>query len=115
MKEELINSAAQGYCDAAYGTLKTNQVAYDAFKEGMKFGINEDRKSLWHSTKEEPKPQEDGTHVYVECIIEDDWGFGVRCWNTVERYWDGEDADDFYCEMNNIRRWCYVRDILPNK
>lgn len=53
MKEEFINSAAQAYCGAAYGTLETNQVAYDAFKEGAKFICAELKKSLWHDAKSE--------------------------------------------------------------
>ena len=49
-----INSAAQGYCDAIYGTLYTNPFIVEAFKEGANWAINEFLENLWHPASEKP-------------------------------------------------------------
>ena len=50
-----IKSAAQGYCDATYGTLNTNPFIAEAFRKGAKWAINEFLENLWHPAYEEPK------------------------------------------------------------
>ena len=52
--KDKIKSAAQGYCDATYGTLDTNPFIAEAFRKGAKWAINEFLKSLWHPNTEEP-------------------------------------------------------------
>ena len=49
-----IKSAAQGYCDATYGTLDDHPLIAEAFRKGAKCAINEFLKSLWHPNTEEP-------------------------------------------------------------
>ena len=49
-----INSAAQGYCDATYGTLNTNPFIAEAFMKGANWAINEFLKDLWHAACEVP-------------------------------------------------------------
>ena len=49
-----IKSAAQGYCDATYGTLNTNPFIAEAFRKGANWAINEFLKDLWHPTSEKP-------------------------------------------------------------
>ena len=49
-----IKSAAQGYCDATYGTLNTNPFIAEAFRKGAKWAINEFLNDLWHPNTEEP-------------------------------------------------------------
>ena len=44
-----IKSAAQGYCDATYGTLNTNTFIAEAFRKGARWAIREFLKDLWHS------------------------------------------------------------------
>ena len=46
--KDKIKSAAQGYCDATYGTLDDHPLIAEAFKEGANWAINEFLKSLWH-------------------------------------------------------------------
>ena len=50
-----IKSAAQGYCDATYGTLNTNPFIAEAFRKGANWAINEFLKDLWHPASEKPK------------------------------------------------------------
>ncbi len=90
----------------------------DDFTDGANWAIGEFKKSLWHDAREEPIPHGDeaeSVYPHVVCLIEDAWGFGVRYWNTAEKYWDDEDADDYYCDKEKVERWCYIDDLLPKK
>ena len=49
-----IKSAAQGYCDATYGTLNTNPFIAESFRKGANWAINEFLKNLWHDACEVP-------------------------------------------------------------
>ena len=53
--DKKIKSAAQGYCDATYGTLNEHPLIVEAFEQGAKWAINEFLKDLWHPVSEEPK------------------------------------------------------------
>ena len=44
--DKKIKSAAQGYCDATYGTLNEYPLIAEAFKQGAKWTINEFLKDL---------------------------------------------------------------------
>lgn len=88
----------------------------NTFKEGAIQGISLFKANLWHDVSEEPIPHGDEvTKVcpYVECIIDINGRFCIRPWNTVDKCWDDEEADDFFCEMSEIKRWAYLSDILP--
>ena len=54
LDDNKIKSAAQGYCDATYGTLDDHPLIAEAFRQGAKWAINEFLKSLWHPNIEEP-------------------------------------------------------------
>lgn len=53
--KDKIKSAAQGYCDATYGTLDTNPFIAEAFRQGAKWAINELSKDLVHPASENAK------------------------------------------------------------
>ena len=53
--EKKIKSAAQGYCDATYGTLNTNPFIAEAFRKGANWAINELSKDLVHPASENAK------------------------------------------------------------
>ena len=53
--EKKIKSAAQGYCDATYGTLNTDPFIAEAFRKGAKWAINELSKDLVHHASENAK------------------------------------------------------------
>ena len=44
--DKKIKSAAQGYCDATYGTLDEHTLIAEAFEQGAKWAINELLKNL---------------------------------------------------------------------
>ena len=67
--EKKIKSAAQGYCDATYGTLNTNPFIAEAFRKGAKWAINEFLKDLWHPNTEEPKHDKQITYVQINGIV----------------------------------------------
>ena len=101
-----INSAAQGYCDATYGTLYTNPFIVEAFKEGANWAINEFLENLWHDSKKEPEENRNiliehkcgNLHYYTknyDCYYEDPWDTRVR--------------------MLNITRWLYIDDLFPKE
>ena len=46
-----IKSAAQGYCDATYGTLNTDPFIAEAFRKGANWAINELSKDLVHPAR----------------------------------------------------------------
>ena len=101
-----IKSAAQGYCDATYGTLNTNPFIAEAFRKGANWAINEFLKDLWHDSKKEPEENRNiliehkcnNLHYYTknyDCYYEDPWDARVK--------------------MLNITRWLYIDDLFPKK
>ena len=102
-----IQSAAQGYCDATYGTLNTNPFIAEAFRKGANWAINEFLKGLWHPNTEEPDKSksdiitlgyyDDAYLQFKESFIwkEESWRHSIsRC---------------------QITKWAYLSDILPRK
>ena len=102
-----IKSAAQGYCDATYGTLDTNPFIAEAFRKGAKWAINEFLKDLWHDAEEEPDKSKsdiitlgfdnDDYLQFKESIIwnKESWRHSIsRC---------------------QIIKWAYLSDILPKE
>ena len=101
-----IKSAAQGYCDATYGTLNTNPFIAEAFRKGAKWAINEFLKNLWHDAEEEPYSNLspillDGRDREGHQIVKTSF-FRSGYWNkTVEYY--------------GIIRWLYIDDLFPEE
>lgn len=102
-----IKSAAQGYCDATYGTLNTNPFIAEAFRKGTKWAINEFLKDLWHPNTEEPDKSKsdiitlgfdnDAYLQFKESILwnKESWRHSIsRC---------------------QIIKWAYLSDILPKE
>lgn len=102
-----IKSAAQGYCDATYGTLNTNPFIAEAFRKGAKWAIQEFLKDLWHPAEEEPDKSKsdiitlgfdnDAYLQFKESILwnKESWRHSIsRC---------------------QIIKWAYLSDILPKE
>ena len=102
-----IKSAAQGYCDATYGTLNTNPFIAEAFRKGANWAINEFMNNLWHPNTEEPDKNKsdiitlgfdnDAYLQFKESILwnKESWRHSIsRC---------------------QIFKWAYLSDILPNQ
>ena len=101
-----IKSAAQGYCDATYGTLNTNPFIAEAFRKGANWAINEFLENLWHPVSKEPEENRNilvehkcgDLHYYTknyDCYYKDPWDAKVR--------------------ILNITRWLYIDDLLPKE
>ena len=101
-----IKSAAQGYCDATYGTLDDHPLIAEAFRQGANWAINEFLKDLWHDAEEEPYSNLspillDGIDREGRQIVKTSF-FRSGYWNkTVEYY--------------GIIRWLYIDDLFPEE
>ncbi len=102
-----IKSAAQGYCDATYGTIDDSPFITEAFRKGAKWAINEFLKSLWHSIEEEPDKRKSdiitiGAYNYISIHIKESFIWKEESWrHSISR-----------CQ---ITKWAYLSDILPNQ
>ena len=94
-----IKSAAQGYCDATYGTLDDHPLIAEAFRQGANWAINEFLKDLWHSADEEPEKFRiilyTGGSINTAMLIRNNWNTKV-------------------CLLE-IKKWCYIDDLFPKK
>ena len=102
-----IKSAAQGYCDATYGTLNTDPFIAEAFRKGAKWAINEFLEDLWHPAEEEPdKSKSDiitlGFDNYDYLQFKESILWNKESWrHSISR-----------CQ---IIKWAYLSDILPKE
>ena len=87
----------------------------ELFKDGVKWAINEFLKGLWHDASEEP----DVRHKTIICLYKD----GDIC-QDYDAYDEATEGDklgrdefnwDYYAEENEIKKWCYNSDLLPNE
>ena len=53
--DKKTKSAAQGYCDATYGTLNEYPLIAEAFEQGVNWAIQQFLKDLQHSSNEIPE------------------------------------------------------------
>ena len=101
-----IKNAAQGYCDATYGTVDDSPFITEAFRKGANWAINEFLKNLWHDAEEEPYSNLspillDGRDREGRQIVKTSF-FRSGYWNkTVEYY--------------GIIRWLYIDDLFPEE
>lgn len=86
-----------------------------AYKDGAKWAINEFLKDLWHPNTEEP----DVRHKTIICLYKD----GDIC-QDYDAYDEATEGDklgrdefnwDYYAEDNEIKKWFYNTDLLPNE
>ena len=103
-----IKSAAQGYCDATYGTLDTNPFISEAFRKGANWAINEFLEDLWHPANEEPRKD-------VSIIVEthNDENMFYYAWNRWQDNFYPSWTDAVFC--SRVSRWIYIDDLFPKK
>ena len=102
-----IKSAAQGYCDATYGTLNTNPFIAEAFGKGAKWAINEFLNDLWHPNTEEPDKRKSdiitiGSYNYISIHLKESF-----IWK--------EESCRYSISRCQITKWAYLSDILPKQ
>ena len=96
-----IKSAAQGYCDATYGTLDTNPFITEAFRKGANWAINEFLKDLWHPADKEPEKFRKILYTGGSIDTTDTTMLIINnSWNTK------------VCLLK-IKKWCYIDDLFP--
>ena len=98
-----IKSAAQGYCDATYGTLDTNPFIAEAFRKGANWAINEFLNDLLHPAEEIPEKERPVLVVYKH------GGYSIEYWEPYNisgqvNYW-----------KLDITQWLYVDDLFPKE
>lgn len=103
-----IKSAAQGYCDATYGTLDTNPFIAEAFRQGANWAINEFLKDLWHHADEEPRKD-------VSIIVEthNDENMFYYAWNRWQDNFYPSWTDAVLC--SRVSRWLYIDDLFTKE
>ena len=102
-----IKSAAQGYCDATYGTLNTNPFIAEAFRKGAKWAINEFLNDLWHPNTEEPDKRKSdiitiGSYNYISIHLKESFIWKEESWR-------------YSISRLQITKWAYLSDILPKQ
>ena len=102
-----INSAAQGYCDATYGTLNTNPFIAEGFRKGANWAINEFLKDLWHPIEEKP---ERNTPYLAQLLPASPFETSI----PFETFSDSE-LFERYLKDKSIIRWCYIDDLFPKQ
>lgn len=102
MKREDIEKAAQSQCDRRFSYLH-NSAFFDGFMSGAEWRIN----SVWHDAKEIiVKPG------YILVEFKTKRGVSYNIWKIthadVASYWN------VFMEENNIIRYAYIEDLIPN-
>ena len=100
-----VKSAAQGYCDATYGTLDSHPLIAEAFKEGANWAINEFLKDLWHSISEEPRK-----NVSILVETHNDKNTFYHVWYKWQDNFYPSWEDAIFC--SRVSRWLYIDDLL---
>ena len=98
-----IKSAAQGYCDATYGTLNTDPFIAEAFRQGANWAIQEFLKDLLHPASEEPEKFRKILYTGGSIDTTDTTMLIINnSWNTK------------VCLLK-IKKWCYIDDLFPKE
>ena len=96
-----IKSAAQGYCDATYGTINTNPFIAETFRKGANWAINEFLKDLWHPADEEPEKFRKILYT----------GGSIDTTDTTMLIINNS-CNTKVCLLK-IKKWCYIDDLFP--
>ena len=112
-----IKSAAQGYCDATYGTLSTNPFIAEAFRKGANWAINEFLKNLWHPFNEVPTRKSSNILLFFESYstgTEDDYDEYFDLAYTREGFTQ-ETWKEFVNAGGIPFKWCYIDNLFPKE
>lgn len=122
MKTEEIKKEAKKLCEA-WGMKDGHEYGVkDTYQVGFVQGALKYIELAWHDMKSE-EPQvygeyEDKRYPQIPCLVlgnlSTGYGYGVRYWNVTEECFDDEECDDFECNKDDIEKWAYLDDLLPN-
>lgn len=102
-----------------YGLVNFKPDDAEAAKRGFMAGALWRINSMWHDKNEEPKAigmYAEQHYPQIPCLvygISEGCGYGIRFWNVTEKCWDDEECDDYYCDKEEIEKWAYLDDLLP--
>ena len=103
INDKKIKSAAQGYCDATYGTLNEHPLIIEAFEQGVNWAIQQFLKDLWHSPNEIPE-------IGRMFIMENHY-----CDGRIELY-SRIRCETFHNPLDpTTQKWFYLDDLLLKK
>lgn len=107
--KDKIKSAAQGYCDATYGTINEHPLIEEAFKEGANWAINEFFKNLWHPASNKPRK---GTICLIQMKLIN--GHGLLEYTTAIYIGEGKWTNIYISDDTDMKilRWLYIDDLL---
>lgn len=111
--EKIIESAAQGYSEYFYGTLKDHPLIVEAFRKGANWAINEFLKDLWHPASEKPNIKQG--ECCVTCLVKFKNGSTELC--VYFRNPEGWVCDDMTPKdfKRYFKGWLYIDDLLPKE
>ena len=102
-----IKSAAQGYCDATYGTLNTNTFIAEAFRKGARWAVNELLKDLLHPASEEPNHESTRTYILGKTKASESGVLPMLLRPNTN--WKE------FVVSHSVTHWLYVDDLLPKE
>ena len=105
--DKKIKSAAQGYCDATYGTLDEHPLIVEAFEQGVNWAIQQFLKDLWHPIEEKP---ERNTPYLAQLLPASPFETSI----PFETFYDSE-LWKRYLKNKSIIRWCYIDNLLSKE
>ena len=110
--KDKIKSAAQGYCEATYGTLNEHPLIEEAFKEGVNWAINEFLNDLWHPSSEKLRK---GTICLIQMKLIN--GHGLLEYTTTVYIGEGKWTNIYIPDDADMKiiRWLYIDDLLLKK
>lgn len=69
----------------------------------------------WHYTNQNDFPQPrkgKGDNDEFQCLVYDHGQYFMLYWNCHYECWDDEQGDDYYCDKNEIEKWCPLDDVV---
>lgn len=81
----------------------------DFFLSGVEYGMEELIKKLWHEVKETPEANK---YIITKFGYGNDICYEIDILSWLSPF---DETWETYCKNNDIKAWCYIEDILPNK
>ena len=103
--EKEAESYAQGYAEVGYDDDQIASVR-DAFIDGAKW----QKDHVWHKPSEEPN--DEMAEILIEWTVHSLYRHDVSYYNKHTKMF-GFDGTEIDMPMSRVRKWAYVKDLLP--
>lgn len=104
-KEDIENAAIKNI--EFQGKLDLGSIIENSCRESFVLGANWRINSIWHNAKEDPKEKE-------MLVVIDKYGDIIQSEFMIYEFLGREKWSDYAIDVG-IVRWCYRKDLLPNK